>query len=131
MSSRETVSDALSTKQCLSTCASAHKEAWDWNYVNCIESVAFDLGGETNQCWKLTSHCRDVFAADGSDSHGPIVMDPGKNAIALFVGLFTAALIMYMMRGGSIRFWGASSDAAQSVEFSRVHDEEDDSVDFS
>lgn len=67
-----------------------------WNYVNCIESVAFDLDNATNECWKMQSQCRNVFQEGQADSR----LDPTAVALGTIAGLLCSALVYFAIRGG-------------------------------
>jgi beta-glucosidase len=95
---------------------------WGWNYVNCLESVVYGIQGDTSQCWKMTSFCRDIFRT--GDEHERFV--PLDTYVALVVGLISGIIIVLLMRG---RLGGAAATRRRrnipgETEFVRVGTED-------
>ena len=117
----------LSQYSCLKMCTSVNdhpaaamdlrKEGWGWNYVNCLESVVTGIKRQeqlhdTDQCFKMTTLCRDIFRSGQMDEFGagPRVREVGSHgqppvsyALALLSGLLSSLLIMYAIMGPSSR----------------------------
>ena len=81
-----------------------------WNYVECMESLTYDNSfDKDNDCWKLTTFCRDVLKTPEMDEFGhgatPEAFVP-KNGnvvtivVALMAGVLASLLVAYAMRGG-------------------------------
>ncbi len=84
-----------------------------WNYVSCIESVAWGLQQDQgkSQCGKLTSVCRNVFATSKLDRFGGSTTfslpDPSPSqATSMAVwfatgsGLIASTVMLFALRGG-------------------------------
>jgi hypothetical protein len=63
--------------------------------VNCIESVAFDIGDATDECWRMPSLCRNVFQEGQTDGS----LDPTAVALGTISGLLCSALVYFAIRG--------------------------------
>jgi beta-glucosidase len=99
----------------LSTADGSQNQGWGWNYVKCIESVVygFQESGSKDQCWQMTSLCRDIFHTSSlSESESSWRHDrssfqqqgvPEANYVALVIGLVASAVVFVLMRGG----WGS------------------------
>ena len=108
---------------CLQMCSSINdfpqdsstmvRDGWGWNYVNCIESVVLGLHQQrvtdepaTNDCWKMTTICRDVFHSQNLDEYGigPSVtrhvasLPPLTHVLALLAALLSTSFICYSFR---------------------------------
>jgi beta-glucosidase len=114
----------MSKDSCLSECTeiSAFPAAsmdednngWGWTYVDCLESVVwgFKERDSTDQCWQMTSMCRNVFETGDLDEFGMgIAMRPSSvggfvstaNVVALSVAAIGSLLIAYFLRGGTLK----------------------------
>jgi len=93
-------------------------EGWGWDYVNCIERAALNVGD--GKCWMMTSVCRNVFDS-GQPSQG---VGPSSLAtiLGLSVGVFASLLIGLAIRGDLFRFMARlrGRNEGQSIEFSAV-----------
>ena len=72
-----------------------------WQYVNCVEAVATNIGvSDKDLCWKMTTHCRDIFQTNNQ----PVVM-PSDVAVGvgLAAGTLAAILIALAVRGDLFR----------------------------
>lgn len=135
----------LSKDACWNMCASVSKypesttdkgnDGWGWNYVSCLESVVWGMEQEKgpNQCWRMTSLCRDVFqtgqmnefgigpggsgSSPSNTQRGP---PPAGNIVAIFSGLIAAILIFYTMRGGTFTTRRRVDSDRGAVQFSPV-----------
>ena len=128
-----------SSRSCLDVCFSSGKntagmmgdginQGWGWNYVDCIEQVAWAAENELgpSSCWKLTMMCRDVTKTSELDRFGvgyassiPRDSSPSLtgNFVALFAGVIgTLVIILNFRRRGR---------NSNQIEFSVVGTEED------
>jgi len=126
-------------KACREACTSIHdlshsttgvqinNDGWGWTYVKCLESIvwnkSFDHSKKQQDCWKLTSFCRDITRTAGMDEFGsggrpnrgnaifnsgqPAVVGPSPTfpsstaiAVALLAGIFSSTMIIVLLRGG-------------------------------
>ena len=99
------------------SCVMCHR---GWPYVTCIETVATNnLVHGVDECWKMTSNCRDIF-----QSAGPATAFPPPMAIwlALGAGSLAACLIALLVRGDIFRLLARRSrtNLGQSVQFAPV-----------
>jgi beta-glucosidase len=88
-------------------------DGWGWNYVNCLESVVWGMRGSptsSQQCWKMTALCRDIFKTDQMNEFGigPSSFSPHTsslsestttNIVALCFALVSSFIIFMLMRG--------------------------------
>jgi beta-glucosidase len=120
-------------KKCLEMCGSVNQctstshdnnampltgatDGWGWNYVSCLESVVWGIKGSSSasqQCWKVTAICRDVFKTDQMNEFGigpssfsphssslnPLSEFTTTNIVALCFGLVSSFMIFMLMRG--------------------------------
>ena len=103
-------------------------DGWGWNYVSCLESVAWGLGDQDKkQCWKMRTMCRDIFTTGKLDEFGRgFIEDRGMSAwesrrflpnlVALFASILSAAFMIRAVRG--LRFKRSSLHG--SPQFERV-----------
>lgn len=108
----------LSTDSCRNLCMSTGADGWGWNYVHCIESVAWGLSRQeksSSPCWKLRSICRDILQTgplneygDGLISgpvpgnaciNGPPGLGQTSSWLAVLVAVVTSTLMMLLIRG--------------------------------
>jgi beta-glucosidase len=113
----------ITMESCLRLCTSINefvqdsssmvREGWGWNYVNCIESVVVGFHQQhstnihaANNCWKMTTLCRDIFRTPNLDEYGiappvnqHVVSYPPLNYIlALLAGLISTGFICFSFR---------------------------------
>jgi hypothetical protein len=98
-----------------------------WNYVDCMESVTWaDSFDHQQDCWKLTTFCRDVLSTPGMDEHGDGVTPNAflfqQNstvvlALAVFSGVLASIMVVVAMRGG---FRKKKDEEYGDVQFSAV-----------
>jgi hypothetical protein len=93
-----------------------------WSYVNCIEAVATqDMMHGNDQCWKMTTNCRDIF-----QTAGPAVPMPSHlaTAMGLSAGTLAAVMMVLAVRGDLFRLLSRIRRSApvEMVEFSAVID---------
>ena len=99
-----------------------------WNYVGCLEDVVWGnkFHDDPNQCWKMTSLCRNVFATSHMDEFGHGATAPTANigipdTVALVLGLLFGVLASVAMYWGVRgRFSRKEDDPHGHVEFTRV-----------
>jgi beta-glucosidase len=106
-------------ESCLNMCQAISKyptssmdyqnNGWDWNYVQCIESVAWGMrqSVDHDSCSKMTSLCRDIFNTASMDRFGhgdlaslsSLTLQPSRGAVAvaLSAGLAMSLLMMYLV----------------------------------
>jgi beta-glucosidase len=124
----------LSTPSCWQMCTANNSsssdaaDGWGWNYVECIEAVAFDISQTADdlgdQCWKMTGLCRDIFSGAAAVPVGPDRPPALAIGTALVSGLITTIFIIFAMRGGLSRFDSQSRARGEhgDVQFSVVED---------
>ncbi|GKY94823.1 hypothetical protein MPSEU_000447500 [Mayamaea pseudoterrestris] len=126
--------------ECMAECSTAvshtsmsmdlGKDGWGWTYVNCLESVAWNvMQSGTEECWQMTSYCRNVFELgerNGSALGGFQAVFgngfgdgeiPPVTLVALMVGLLSSIIISYFVRGrlvDTVKCKGRSSDRETS-----------------
>jgi hypothetical protein len=98
--------------------------------VDCMESIVWGNSFQKeNDCWKVTTFCRDVLATPRMDEfgHGATPADfsqqgsPVVLALAVISGVLASIMVAYAMRGGcSSKKEGDYGD----VQFSTVHTHE-------
>jgi beta-glucosidase len=113
----------LSTHACLSMCTAVNnhpfsksdmvKEGWGFNYVRCIENIVtgFERQNQfqdTDQCFKMTTFCRDIFRTTQMDEFGAGPQDhhnilhgqtPVSYAIALLAAIISSLLMFHALFG--------------------------------
>lgn len=115
----------------------ASNQGWGWNYVKCIESVVygFQETGSKDQCWEMTSLCRDIFHTSQSHEAGTSLRNdrspiqqhdvPEANYVALVVGLAASAVVFFLMRGGWGKFRRSRRESGNvDLEFTAVSTQE-------
>lgn len=138
---------SLSTDTCLEMCLADtnypltyegyQNQGWGWNYVKCIESVVYDFQatGSKDQCWKMTSLCRDIFHTGYTNEfEGNLRNDrlpfnkhdiPEANYVALTIGLVASAVVFFLMRGGGVMPKKSFREARdEELEFMAVNTQE-------
>jgi beta-glucosidase len=110
----------MTYESCINMCTSINeqpldsssmvREGWGWNYVNCIESVVVGLHRQgpvtkMNECWKMTTLCRDVFHSQHLDEYGVGPMQshfvstlPLSYILALIAALISTSFICYSFK---------------------------------
>ena len=118
-------------KECMNVppaTTSSLDNGWGWNYVNCLESVVWELQEDTNtmnltNCWQMTTKCRNVFQTSPflpPLKHGassllflhktalvwtghPTYYHPYQSIVTFAMGVFVSLLIFHFLSGN--RSW--------------------------
>jgi len=141
----------LSQHGCLSMCTTVNdnpwgamdlvKEGWGWHYVSCIESVVTGLKRQeelhdTEQCFKMTTLCRDIFRSGQMDEFGVGPHNhrqkgmhgktPLSYAIALLAAIISSMLMFHALFGRIERSRPSVGveDETLSAHYSLLQDEE-------
>mmetsp|Transcript_12307 Transcript_12307/g.19074 ORF Transcript_12307/g.19074 Transcript_12307/m.19074 type:complete len:1059 (-) Transcript_12307:131-3307(-) len=102
-----------SPQKCWNMCKTSsgigdESKGWGWNYVNCIESVISDMNRDEDftpeKCWKMTSHCRNVFMVDPLSAGAPSLPSPSSpspiaTGAAVLAGIMGTVSILLSFRG--------------------------------
>ena len=101
-----------------------------WNYVDCMESVVWADSFHHNQdCWKLTTFCRDVLNTPRMDEYGhgvtpnAFISQDTKTIVlvlALVSGVLASLIVAVAMRGGVRK----RNDDYGDVQFSAIRTHE-------
>lgn len=116
-----------------------------WNYVGCIESVAWGFQQlkmqqpSSGQCSKLTTLCRNVFATGNLDHFGQgseITLNgaspqPPPTVTAVWVatvcGLVASNLMLFALMGGFQRRWqvyaNLSREEGDNIQFTPIENQ--------
>lgn len=92
-----------------------------WNYVGCIEGLSIS---NRNDCWQMTSYCRDVTAASGAaDAQRPHA-DYLATSMALFACFFAFMTVIFAIRGNLFQWWSLALSRLRGrhAEFSPVEE---------
>jgi beta-glucosidase len=137
----------LTGPSCLNMCVSINddaaeaadmpKDGWGWSYVSCLESVLFGMHRsnehqhDQNDCWKMTSMCRDIFSTGQLDEFGNGPSDytskrqgahiPLSYPLALLAALISTVYIVYALSGRPRR---ANIGIRDLFVYRRLEDEE-------
>jgi len=137
----------LSPHGCLSMCTAVNdhpsiasdlvKEGWGFNYASCIENVVTGFKRQnqlhdTDQCYKMTTLCRDIFrsthfdefGAGGAPERHPTGMHgqtPVSYAIALLAAIISSLIMFHALFGRMDR--PHSADAAEDDAYRLLEDE--------
>jgi len=106
----------LDEQKCYTSCIRstrlADSQGWGWNYVDCLEEVAWENHYDDQLCLKMQNFCRNVLVTD--EAFGNKVAP--SNFVALVAGLFATALIVFNFK----QYNRNRQDTEREVQFSAL-----------
>lgn len=134
----------MSHERCIEMCSQSEEhpvtysgvgsKGWGWNYVYCLESVAWGMHQSRDlQCDKLTTFCRDIFHTQGlndfasgkySQSSTDYATSETSTFVALLAGIISSVIIFLSVKG-KFRPPG-TVDTADNIQFTNIVNTDDE-----